>query len=200
MAPLVEAQCPRPGCGAVAVGRAAVEDTFGFRRLRGRTIPQSWCRACRSSGGLGDLELRDTRPAAGDRWATPHDLFARLNAVHHYTVDVAAEARNALLPRYFPDGLHATWAGERVWCNPPFSNIGPWVAKADEAALATFLTPVWTDRPWFSTIWNRRTHQPNPGWTVELPEGRIRYAGAGSDPNFPSMICTYQAAIAEALA
>lgn len=192
MTPPVEGQCPR--CGAVAVGRADVEETFGFRKLRGRTMPQSWCRECRAGRGLGDLELVDVRPSAGDRWATPRDLFDRMNARYAYTVDVAAEAHNALLPRYFQDGLRTPWTGERVWCNPPFSRIGPWVAKADEAALATFLTPVWTDRPWFSIIWNRSKHRPNPGWTIELPEGRVRYAGAGADPNFPSMLCTYEAA------
>jgi hypothetical protein len=28
------------------------------------------------------------------------------------------------------DGLAQPWAGERVWCNPPYSNIEPWVQKA----------------------------------------------------------------------
>jgi phage N-6-adenine-methyltransferase len=191
MAPPIEGQCPQ--CEAVAVGRAAVETTFGFRKLRGRTIPQSWCRACRSRGGLGDLELIDARPAAGDRWATPRSLFEQLHAVHGYTVDLAAEAHNALLPRYFPDGLHTPWTGERGWCNPPYSKIAPWIAKADEAALATFLVPVRTDQKWFSVIWDRSSHRPHDGWTVDFPEGRVRFEGAATDPNWPSMVCTWKA-------
>lgn len=28
------------------------------------------------------------------------------------------------------DGLAQSWRGERVWCNPPYSDVGPWVEKA----------------------------------------------------------------------
>lgn len=39
------AECPH--CGLVAHGREEIEELFGYRY--GGTMPQSWCRECRSS-------------------------------------------------------------------------------------------------------------------------------------------------------
>lgn len=72
------------------------------------------------------------RDAVDDR-RTPRSLFDPLNARHRFTVDVAASATNRLCERYYDrntDGLLRSWKGERVWCNPPFSRLEPWVAKA----------------------------------------------------------------------
>jgi phage N-6-adenine-methyltransferase len=50
-----------------------------------------------------------------------------------FTLDVAAAAHNAKCDRFFTletNGLAQSWAGERVWCNPPYSDIEPWIRKA----------------------------------------------------------------------
>jgi phage N-6-adenine-methyltransferase len=72
------------------------------------------------------------RDKVDDR-GTRRDFFDPLNAVHRFTLDAAASEANALCDRYFTratDGLLHSWAGERVWCNPPYSRLEPWVAKA----------------------------------------------------------------------
>ncbi len=47
------AECPN--CGKTAHGEDEIEELFGYRNMGdGRTIPQSWCRDCRSSGGQDD--------------------------------------------------------------------------------------------------------------------------------------------------
>lgn len=77
-----------------------------------------------ADGGVVD-EVDDRR--------TPDDFFAGLHGEHRFTIDVAASAENAKLPRFFTrkeNGLSRSWAGERVWCNPPFSDLRSWVAKA----------------------------------------------------------------------
>lgn len=64
---------------------------------------------------------------------TPRDFFDRVHAQHHFTIDAAASVDNALLPRFWTrqdDALSMDWTGERVWCNPPYSDIPSWVAKA----------------------------------------------------------------------
>lgn len=68
-----------------------------------------------------------------DDRGTRREFFDPLHAEHQFTVDVAASDANALLPRYLTrdrDGLTALWRDERVWCNPPYSNIPAWVEKA----------------------------------------------------------------------
>jgi phage N-6-adenine-methyltransferase len=80
---------------------------------------------------------------------TPDDLFARLHALHRFTLDVAASPDNAKLPRFLTiaeNALEVSWAGERVWCNPPYSRIEPWLVKAwaevrDRCELVALLLP-----------------------------------------------------------
>lgn len=72
------------------------------------------------------------RDSVDDR-RTPMALFEPLNREHRFTLDAAASDDNHLLPRYYTritDGLLHSWADERVWCNPPFSKLEPWLAKA----------------------------------------------------------------------
>jgi phage N-6-adenine-methyltransferase len=66
-------------------------------------------------------------------WATPPDLFAKLNARFSFTLDPCATPENAKCARYFTradDGLAHPWQG-RVFCNPPYGrDVGKWVEKA----------------------------------------------------------------------
>lgn len=79
-----------------------------------------------------------TQDDVNDRATTP-DVFAHMQTrFGTFTVDVAAAAHNTKVARYFTreqDGVRQSWSGERVWCNPPYSDIAPWVHKAwDEQA------------------------------------------------------------------
>ncbi len=68
-----------------------------------------------------------------DERITPQWLFDELDAVHHFTLDAAANVKNTKCAKFFDlesDGLNQSWTGERVWCNPPYSNIAAWVEKA----------------------------------------------------------------------
>jgi phage N-6-adenine-methyltransferase len=93
-----------------------------------------------------------------DERITPAWLFDALNSEFAFTLDAAANARNAKVPafRSLDDcGLAASWAGERVWCNPPYSDIAAWVAKAraetaDRCWLAVLLLPAnRTEQRWW---------------------------------------------------
>ena len=84
---------------------------------------------------------------------TPPCVWVPLHAEFDFTLDAAASHENAKLHRYCTlegsfhrlgtvcgqlsaeTGLALSWEGERVWCNPPFSRLRPWVEKAwDELA------------------------------------------------------------------
>lgn len=74
-------------------------------------------------GALEDIDDRRTLP----------EVWDPLHAEHGFTLDVAASSLNAKTARFFDlktNGLVQSWAGETVWCNPPYSDIGPWVTKA----------------------------------------------------------------------
>jgi DNA N-6-adenine-methyltransferase (Dam) len=71
-------------------------------------------------------------PRTDDEWTTPRDLFEALEAEFGFDLDPSATPENALCGRYFTredDGLSRPWTG-RVFVNPPYSDLEPWVAKA----------------------------------------------------------------------
>lgn len=132
------------------------------------------------------------RDAVDDR-RTPHDLFDALNAEHHFTLDAAASEQNALLPKYCTraiDGLSYSWRGERVWCNPPFSRLEPWVTKAWReiragCPLVVMLLPAnrCEQKFWQAHIepWRDGGGHPEGGTlTTRFLPGRPRFAAPGA--------------------
>lgn len=59
------------------------------------------------------------------------DLCKQLAHVEAWDLDVAADEESHWAPRWFgieTDGLRQPWTGN-VWCNPPYSDIAPWVVE-----------------------------------------------------------------------
>lgn len=115
-----------------------------------------------------------------NEWATPAEVFAPLHEEFRFTLDACAAQWNAKLPRYrskADDGLSTDWAGERVWCNPPYSRgeIIKWVTKAIEATwsggcpLVVLLIPSSTDMDWWHAAWHRRNCE------IRFFRGRIAF-------------------------
>ena len=79
-----------------------------------------------------------------DDWGTPQDLFDALNEEFNFTLDPCADNNNHKCAKYYTieqDGLAQSWAGETVFCNPPYSrktktNAGQiaWVQKCYKEA------------------------------------------------------------------
>lgn len=71
--------------------------------------------------------------SATDEWETPQDVFDRLNAEFHFTLDPCSTDQNAKCRKHYTkeqDGLKQDWSGETVWCNPPYGKeIGLWCKK-----------------------------------------------------------------------
>lgn len=67
---------------------------------------------------------------------TPRALILQLHREFGFTVDVASAAETPaaqIIGRFWTkadDGLKQSWAGERVWCNPPFDDLETWIKKA----------------------------------------------------------------------
>jgi phage N-6-adenine-methyltransferase len=131
--------------------------------------------------------------AVDDR-ATPPELFRSIVERHGpFTVDVAASAENAKCARFFTaqdNGLEQSWARERVWCNPPFSNIGPWVEKAwaefpGTTSIVMLLPANRTEQGWWQDHvepWR----DSGQGIRVEFLRGRQRFILPGTDRVLPN--------------
>lgn len=128
-------------------------------------------------------------------WATPQDLYDRLNAEFNFTLDACASAENAKCERYYTkaeNGLVQSWQAERVFCNPPYGrDLGRWVAKAFAEVyqrycpLAVLLLPARTDVEWFHRyVYNKAE--------IRFIEGRLKYGGSVHNAPFPSMVVIYE--------
>jgi len=124
-----------------------------------------------------------------DMWATPQDLFDKLNAEFGFETDVCAIASNAKCKNYYTpeiDGLKQEWTGN-CWCNPPYGReIGKWVEKAATSkAMTVMLIPARTDTKWFHDyIYNKAE--------IRFLKGRLKFGGAQNSAPFPSMIVVFR--------
>lgn len=82
-------------------------------------------------------------------WTTPRAIFDALHAEYSFTMDGASEDGNALLPKASSVENSLPWTGERVFCNPPWSQIPPFIELASDAAFACLLVPARTNARWF---------------------------------------------------
>ena len=87
---------------------------------------------------------------SNDLWATPPEVFNALDMEFGFGFDVCAEPETAKCFNFWTiddDALSKNWSGciglrgsllggNWIWCNPPYSNISPWVEKAIEAQAA----------------------------------------------------------------
>ena len=109
---------------------------------------------------------------------TPRGLVLEL-AIRHgrgaFDLDVAATAASAVAPRWYTkeeNGILRPWIG-RVFCNPPWNDIAPWVKKAKESILigtAEVVVMVLPAR--FGTMWFASLEQTAE---IERVYGRVSY-------------------------
>ena len=106
-----------------------------------------------------------------------------------FTLDPCApSAEVAKAPTWFnvhQNGLAQSWRGHRVFCNPPYSDLGRWVEKCTAevltggALLVVALVPAWTDRAWWHRWVEPGRHRSWP--RVDFLPGRITFGGPGAE-------------------
>jgi site-specific DNA-methyltransferase (adenine-specific) len=126
-----------------------------------------------------------------DQWETPSQLFTLLDDEFCFDLDVCASADNTKCDRFFDratNGLVQRWAPLTCWCNPPYSDVMPWIMKAiDEAiggAVVVLLLPGDTSTKW----WHLASQ-----WASERREliGRVRFVNAPGAPKFGSVLFVF---------
>lgn len=136
----------------------------------------------------------NAKTAQRDDWQTPKWLFRLLHEKYQFTIDAAASSQNTLMPRFWceaEDGLAQSWAGERVFWNPPFSRKLSWAKKAAErqAALSVGILPATLDQQWM------HRYVLDAGAEVFVPKGRVSFVPPpgviASTPRFATLIVVY---------
>ena len=103
-----------------------------------------------------------TAPEIRELWQTPKALFDYYNKRFNFDCDVAASFENTFIPNnhlgeqvggLFLDALIECEWGSVNWCNPPYSDISPWILKAVEqmqqGKTTVMLIPADTSVKWF---------------------------------------------------
>ena len=123
-----------------------------------------------------------------DEWETPDDLFNELNDKYNFTLDPASTKDNSKCEKFFTveeNGLIQSWEGERVFCNPPYSQVKDWAEKASKEAekgtLIVMLVPSRTDTIWFHKYVYDKAK-------IEFLKGRLKFKGGKWSAPFPSML------------
>jgi phage N-6-adenine-methyltransferase len=105
--------------------------------------------------------------------------------IEDFLLDVAADTKNAVAPMFYDeatDGLKQSWnmGNGWTWCNPPYSNISPWVAKAfketvSNGAKTAMLIPASVGANWWRDYVHEMAH-------VIFLNGRISFDGIAPYP------------------
>jgi phage N-6-adenine-methyltransferase len=125
---------------------------------------------------------------ANNEWETPGWLITHANALFGtFELDVAATELNHKAPLWYSledDGLSLPW-DRKWWCNPPYSDIGPWVASAACAPMpGVMLLPCDHTTRW----WRHHVE----GKAIIIPIGRrVRFVGAPGSPTFHNVFALY---------
>lgn len=129
----------------------------------------------------------------GDQWATPPALFEALDREFGpFVLDAAALPGNAKCARFWTpakNGLAQPWGPGPTWCNPPYSDPGPWcrkaVAEARAGNFSVLLLPASTGSRWFQEDVAGKA-------AVRFLAGRVRFVGAPGPARFDSVIAIYR--------
>lgn len=128
-----------------------------------------------------------------DEWATPIALFKELDAEFHFTLDPCATDQNHTCDRYFTketNGLMQDWAGETVFCNPPYGDAKTWVRKCyieaqKPGTTVVMLIPARTDTSYFHDYIYKKARE------IRFIRGRLHYNESKQGAPFPSMIVVF---------
>lgn len=128
----------------------------------------------------GAVDEVDDRATTRQQWNPLHARFG-------FTVDVAASRANAKCERFYTretDGLAQSWANEMVWCNPPFSDLAPWLRKAwgehqMTRGIVMLLPANRTEQPFWQLMVEPYRDRSESPLTVEFLPNRMRFLRPG---------------------
>lgn len=130
-----------------------------------------------------------------NEWATPIEFYKELDNEFHFNLDPCSDDTNYKCEKHFTladDGLSQNWGGYRVFCNPPYSDIGKWVEKAfreghKDNTIVVMLIPARTDTKYFHDYILHRSE-------IRFVKGRLKFGEGKNSAPFPSMVVIFRGA------
>lgn len=130
-----------------------------------------------------------------DEWSTPPHIFCELDSEFKFTLDPCATKDNAKCNLFYSEednGLNKSWKGERVFCNPPYSQIDKWVEKSyretrNDNTIVVLLIPSRTDTRYFHNYIYQRAE-------IRFVKGRLKFGELKQSAPFPSMVVIFRGA------
>jgi len=130
-----------------------------------------------------------------NEWATPIEFYKELDNEFHFNLDPCSDDTNYKCEKHFTladDGLSQNWGGYRVFCNPPYSDIGKWVEKAfreghKDNTIVVMLIPARTDTKYFHDYILHRSE-------IRFIKGRLKFGEGKNSAPFPSMVVIFRGA------
>ena len=110
---------------------------------------------------------RNRFESKNQEYATPWNLYKKLDDEFHFTIDVCADKNNNKAKKYFTEddnALEKNWTGV-CWMNPPYKHIKKWVIKAYEESIKNNACVVCLIPARTNTIW----------WHDYCMKGEIRF-------------------------
>ena len=128
-------------------------------------------------------------------WPTPLRFFNALDRrFGPFTLDPCADPVNAKCTKFFTkeqDGLTQSWAGHKVFVNPPYGRVMPgWIEKSymeslDSGTSVVMLIPARTDtRYWHDFV--MRSDE------IHLVRGRLKFGKSSNSAPFPSAVVVFR--------
>lgn len=138
-----------------------------------------------------------TGKGSSQEYGTPDYIFNYFHDQYQYDVDGAASIKNHKLPVYysinksFLDAHPKYLIGKRIWINPPYNNVLPFVEKAlglmaEGAELISFFVNNDPTTKWYKLMWN------DSGCLKYFDEigHRVKFIGAKQAQSYPSICIT----------
>jgi phage N-6-adenine-methyltransferase len=143
-----------------------------------------------------------------DEWRTPPELLKVLWREFPFDLDAAASLENCVVglgridvnSRYKfcitpeEDALVTPWKGQFIWCNPPYTQIGPFIKRGYEQHIeqkntVVMLLPAYTDPKYWSE-YVMRAHE------VRFLKGRLSFIDEDgmkkTSARFPSVVVVFK--------
>ncbi len=129
-----------------------------------------------------DYRSSNTPEDIRDLWQTPKWLFDFFNTRFEFSCDIASSDKNHLLEKYITEEMDSLtydfseFRNTYTWCNPPYSDITPWVdlaIKNKKLKVGTvLLLPADTSVKWFTKCINHADE------IVFITGGRVSFTRA----------------------